>query len=72
LKPLDLAKREVGRFHLPLIPFRHTINLARSFIFDYSGHFMPANTTDLEKRLWDAADDRRMRLASIAWSIYTR
>jgi type I restriction enzyme M protein len=32
---------------------------APSFIFDHSGHFMPANTTDLEKRLWDAADDLR-------------
>jgi hypothetical protein len=40
-------------------PLRHTINLAPSFIFDYPGHFMPTNTTDLEKRLWEAADDLR-------------
>jgi hypothetical protein len=32
---------------------------APSFIFDHPGHFMPADTVEIEKRLWDAADDLR-------------
>jgi hypothetical protein len=50
---------QVGRLCLTPITFHRTISLARPFIFHLSGHFMSANTTDLEKRLWNAANDPR-------------
>jgi hypothetical protein len=45
--------------HLGIQSNLHTSVHAPSFIFDHPGHFMPADTVEIEKRLWDAADDLR-------------